>query len=91
MNRDIETTVQDMHKIAEIKIIATWTDGRTEDLATHMPESLAEQIEVYCDELEEHRAEVGEDYNFDDPKTARAEAFASLIHRDFLTDEGDTK
>jgi hypothetical protein len=64
MKRDTETTVQSMHKIAEIKIIATWTDGRTEDLATHMPEPLAEQIEIYCDELEEHRAEVGGDYNW---------------------------
>jgi molybdopterin-guanine dinucleotide biosynthesis protein A len=64
MKRDTETTVQDMHKIAEIKIIAKWSDGRVEDLATHMPESLAEELEIYCDELEEHRAEVGEDYNF---------------------------
>ena len=64
MKRDIETTVQDMHKIAEIKIIAKWSDGRVEDLATHMPESLAEELEIYCDELEEHRAEVGEDYNW---------------------------
>lgn len=68
MKRDIETTVQDMHKIAEIKIIATWSDGRTEDLATHMPEPLAEQIEIYCDELEEHRAEVGDEYNWGDTK-----------------------
>jgi hypothetical protein len=30
-----------------------------------------------------------EDYNFDDRKTARAQAFASLISRDFLTDEGE--
>jgi molybdopterin-guanine dinucleotide biosynthesis protein A len=68
MKRDTKTTVQDMHKIAEIKIIATWTDGRTEDLATHMPESLAEQIEIYCDELEEHRAEVGAQYNWGESK-----------------------
>jgi hypothetical protein len=29
---------------------------------------------------------VTESMDFDDPKTARAQAFASLIHRDFLTD-----
>ena len=29
---------------------------------------------------------VTESLDFDDPKTARAQAFASLIHRDFLTD-----
>ena len=64
MKRDIETTVQDFHKIADVKIIATWSDGRIEDLASQLPESIAKQIEIYCDELEEHRAEVGEDYNW---------------------------
>ena len=68
MKRDTETTVQDMHKIAEIRILATWTDGRVEDLASQMPEPLAEQIEIYCDELEEHRAEVGEDYTWGEIK-----------------------
>jgi len=66
MKRDIETTVKDMHKIAEIRIIAVWTDGKSEDLASHMPQALSEQIEIYCDELEDHRAEVGDDYNWGD-------------------------
>jgi hypothetical protein len=33
-----------------------------------MPEPLAEQIEIYCDELEEHRAEVGDEYNWGESK-----------------------
>ena len=39
------------------KLIITWSDGKTEDLANVLPEYLREELEVYFDELEHLRAE----------------------------------
>lgn len=45
------------HTIKSWKLSVTWSDGKTEGLAVHLPEYLAEELQAYFQELEQHRAE----------------------------------
>jgi hypothetical protein len=51
-------------ELTNAKLCLTWSDGRTESLWSNLPEYLREEISAYLHELEEHMAEVGEEYNF---------------------------
>ena len=44
-------------KITLAKLVIKWSDGKTEDLASVLPEYLREELEVYFDELEDLRLE----------------------------------
>jgi hypothetical protein len=48
------------HKIKSWKLSATWSDGKTEGLAVHLPEYLVEELQIYFRELEGCRAECEE-------------------------------
>ena len=50
------------HKIVDCKIIATWNDGRVEDLSVDLPDYLRELIELYLDEMDDLRTQNPEDY-----------------------------
>ena len=52
-------------KITLGKLVITWSDGKTEDLANVLPEYLREELEVYFDELEDLRLEMQELINND--------------------------
>ena len=52
------------HTIKSWKLSVTWSDGKTEGLAVHLPEYLAEELAIYFTELEENRAEDEDEYNF---------------------------
>lgn len=62
------------YKKAEItswKLSITWSDGKTEGLASCLPEYLEEELKIYFRELEdlreEHDAEMREDeYSFEE-------------------------
>ena len=43
--------------IASWKLSVTWSDGKTEGLATHLPEYLADELQIYFKELEDLREE----------------------------------
>jgi hypothetical protein len=65
-----------MEKIVSWKLSVTWSDGKTEGLAIHLPEYLEAELQEYFRELEELRQEHDEDmrdeeYDFapDDSKT----------------------
>jgi len=63
------------HKIASWRLSVTWTDGKTEGLAVHLPEYLAEELQTYFRELEQHRAECDEsedEYNWGEDKEVAA-------------------
>jgi hypothetical protein len=45
------------HTIKSWRLSVTWSDGKTEGLAVHLPEYLAEELQTYFQELEQHRAE----------------------------------
>lgn len=58
-------------EIASWKLSITWSDGKTEGLASCLPEYLEEELKIYFRELEdlreEHDAELrDEEYNFED-------------------------
>ena len=55
--------------ITDCKVIITWSDGMVEDLSPDLPEYLAEEIELYLDELDELRNIDLEGYNFSEPET----------------------
>ena len=62
--------------ITSFKLSATWSDGKTEGLASHLPEYLNEYLQIYFRELEDLREEHDndlrdEEYSFDEdePKT----------------------
>jgi len=55
-----------MHKITSWKLSVCWSDGKTEGLAVHLPEYLADEIQTYLTELEDLRAEDEKNYNFDE-------------------------
>jgi hypothetical protein len=51
------------------KLSVTWSDGRTEGLATDLPEYLVDELQIYFKELEDLREEHDNDmrdgdYNF---------------------------
>ena len=52
------------YMIVDCKVIITWSDGKAEDLSPDLPEYLAEEIEVYLDELDDLRSCDPDDYNF---------------------------
>ena len=54
------------HTIKSWNLSVTWSDGKKEGLVNHLPEYLAEELAIYFQELEEHRAEVEEEYNFEE-------------------------
>lgn len=56
----------DEYSITNCKLVITWNDGRSEDLAPDLPEYLAEQLEQYFDDLEDLRNEQQDEYNFGD-------------------------
>jgi len=43
--------------ITSFKLSATWSDGKTEGLASHLPEYLYDQLQDYFRELEDLREE----------------------------------
>lgn len=53
--------------IADCKVLITWNDGVVEDLSPDLPEYLAEEIELYLDELDDLRNCDPDDYNFSKP------------------------
>jgi hypothetical protein len=53
-----------MKRIKDVKLAFTWDDNKVEFLYENLPEHLFNDIEAYLVELEEHREEVGDDYNF---------------------------
>ena len=57
--------------IASWKLSITWSDGRVEGLASHLPEYLEEELFIYFRELEDLREEHDlemreEEYNFEE-------------------------
>ena len=55
------------YMITDCKVIITWNDGIVEDLSPDLPEYLAEEIEIYLDELDDLRNCDPDDYNFSEP------------------------
>ena len=53
-----------MKRIKDALLCSTWDDGKSEFMYESLPEYLFDDINTYLNELEEHREEVGEDYNF---------------------------
>lgn len=53
-----------MKRIKDALLCFTWDDGKSEFMYESLPEYLFDDINTYLNELEEHREEVGEDYNF---------------------------
>ena len=43
--------------ITSFKLSVTWSDGKTEGLASHLPEYLDEHLQIYFRELEDLREE----------------------------------
>ena len=58
--------------IASWKLSVTWSDGKTEGLAVDLPEYLADELAIYFAELEQHRAEVEEEYNWGEDEEVTA-------------------
>lgn len=61
-----------VHTIKSWKLSVTWTDGKTEGLAVDLPEYLADELAVYFAELEQHRAEIEDEYNWGEDKEVTA-------------------
>jgi hypothetical protein len=53
-----------MRKIKDVLLCFTWDDGKVEFMYENLPEHLFDEVNTYLNELEEHREEVGKDYNF---------------------------
>ena len=53
-----------MNRITDALLCFSWDDGKSEFMYESLPEHLFDEINTYLNELEEHREEVGEDYNF---------------------------
>mgnify|MGYP006272876569 CR=1 FL=1 len=60
------------HTIKSWKLSVEWTDGKTEGLAVDLPEYLADELAIYFAELEQHRAEVEDEYNFGEDEEVTA-------------------
>ena len=54
------------------KLSVTWSDGKTEGLAVDLPEDLADELAIYFAELEQHRAETEDEYNWGEDKEVSA-------------------
>ena len=46
-----------MKTLTLTKLVATWSDGKTEDLVKTLPEYLQDELHIYFAELEQLRAE----------------------------------
>jgi hypothetical protein len=60
-----------MKTLTLTKLVATWSDGKTEDLVKTLPEYLRDELNIYFAELEQLRAEHDagfrdEPYTFED-------------------------
>jgi hypothetical protein len=60
-----------MKTLTLTKLVATWSDGKTEDLFAVLPEYLRDELNIYFAELEQLRAEHDaglrdEPYTFED-------------------------
>lgn len=53
----------DIKRITKWTLHAYWDDGLNETMCASLPDYLIDEINTYMNELEEHRAEVGEEYN----------------------------
>lgn len=59
-------------EIVSYKLSVTWSDGKVEGLASHLPEYLYDELQIYFRELEDLREEYDndmrddEDYEFDE-------------------------
>jgi hypothetical protein len=53
----------DIKRINEWVIQFSWDDGLKEIMCASLPEYIRDEINTYMNELEEHRAEVGAEYN----------------------------
>jgi predicted heme/steroid binding protein len=62
-----------MKRINAVKLAFTWEDGKTEAMYESLPEYLHDEINTYLNELEEHRAEVGDEYVFVDDVAERVD------------------
>jgi hypothetical protein len=60
-----------MKKIIEAKLCFSWDDNKAEFMYENLPEYLFNEINEYLKELEQHREEVGDDYNFCDDQVKR--------------------
>lgn len=63
------------HTIKSWRLSVTWSDGKTEGLAAHLPEYLAEELAIYFAELEQCRAEcdeIEEGYNWGEDREVAA-------------------
>ena len=59
----------DKQEIVSFKLSVTWSDGKVEGLASHLPEYIYDELQVYFRELEDLREEHDndmrdEEYNF---------------------------
>ena len=60
------------HEIKSFKLSVTWSDGATEGLASDLPESIYDELQIYFRELEdlreEHDADLRDEaYTFNNP------------------------
>jgi len=55
LNRRENMTIK--QEITSFKLSVTWSDGKTEGLASHLPEYLYDQLQDYFRELEDLREE----------------------------------
>jgi len=61
-------------EIVSYKLSVTWSDGKVEGLASHLPEYLYDELQIYFRELEDLREEYDndmrddEDYEFAEDK-----------------------
>jgi hypothetical protein len=53
------------HAIVDCKLIATWSDGKTEDLSATLPDYLREEIDRYLDEMDDLRTQDPTNYNME--------------------------
>lgn len=64
------------HLIKSFKLTITWSDGKTEGLASVLPEHIYDELEIYLRELEdlreEHDADMrDEEYTFENPDDSK--------------------
>lgn len=54
---------QDIKRINSWVLQFSWDDGLNETMCASLPEYIRDEINTYLNELEQHRAEVGTEYN----------------------------
>jgi len=53
------------YAIVDCKLLATWNDGKTEDLLPTLPEYLVIEIQSYLHEMDDLRTQEPDDYHMD--------------------------